>query len=1339
MGVLIKQEKAPQPLSYTGERLTSAVSGQIEIEHLHRYLMVRELCSGKDALDVACGEGYGAAMLAQVARSVIGVDIHFGAIAHASGAYSREHLRFVVGNAHGLPLAAACFDVVVSFETLEHLSEQEQFLAEVRRVMRPGGLLVISTPDRDIYSEAEEQQNPFHKRELSRAEFAKLLAREFTHVALYGQRPVIGSVLIPQSETAAFRQPITFEKLDRDHLERCDGLPRALYVVAIASDRKIHDECPGSLYIDTGDVQAELGFDRTAARAQILELRAALYGWSAKTDGLRRELAHAREQVTSETSRLNAELARAHEQLTSQASRLKREARAREQPASPTDRQRAADPPVREYVALREVGRSLSSALRRASRNIPEVIRQMHRGLKLARRFRVFRLASSILRSSQTSRDVKLITSSGLFDREWYLVQYADVREAGDDAALHYLLHGGAEGRDPGPSFDNDWYLEENPDVRAAGDNPLVHYLRYGAAERRAPNRIGRDLELIASSELFDRDWYLARYADVREAGDDAALHYLLHGGAEGRDPGPSFDNDWYLEQNPDVRTSGDNPLVHYLRHGLAEGRRLDRIAQDVELIKCSALFDRDWYFDQYADVRETGDDAAMHYLRHGGTESRDPGPLFDSDWYLEENPDVRAAGDNPLVHYLRYGAAERRAPNRIGRDVEVIASSGLFDRDWYLARYADVREAGDDAALHYLLHGGAEGRDPGPSFDNDWYLGQNPDVRTSGDNPLVHYLRHGLAEGRKLDRIAQDVELVKCSALFDRDWYFGQYADVREAHDDAALHYLRHGGTEGRDPGPLFDSDWYLEQNLDVRRDGANPLIHYLRHGVAEGRNPNPLFDNDWYLAQNPDVRRAGLEPLSHYIQVGAAEGRNPSPRFDTRWYLVTNPEVATAGVNPLAHYLEWGLPEARPAHEPRQLLRGLKTHEVRCDVGVAHGQPLRHWTCPEHKHPGVNLIGPIEYVSGLGVSARGFAASLMHAGIALNVIPWRIGFQRLRPIPVDFPSRELQPINLIHLNLDLMHDRQLFDILPLAEIATPDRYNIAIIYWELAVVPSEWLTLIHRFDEIWCSSSFMARSIAAVSARPVRTVLPAVLRPPAPRKCTRGHFGLPGDRFVFGYVADAASQLGRKNPRFLIEAYVEEFAPDEDACCLIKLGYSNPSGAETRAMRAITARRPDIILIDRQLEEKELSGLYELIDCYVSPHRSEGLGLTILEAMNARKPVIATAYGGVTDFVTPDTALLIDYRLVEVGPGRVPYPKHAVWADPIKSSLRSAMRSMFSNRDLGMSLGLKGHAFARDMCSLDETARRIRAEIERIWVDGGGEPLDGTRCHQSVNSKGI
>src|SRR5262245_4583182 len=118
----------PTPLEWTGERLTTAAGGQVEVEHLHRYFLARELCRGLDVLDIASGEGYGAALLAQTARSVVGVELSATSIMHAAAAYSAPNLRFVQGDARFIPLQDASVDIVVSFETIEHFHEHDTFL-----------------------------------------------------------------------------------------------------------------------------------------------------------------------------------------------------------------------------------------------------------------------------------------------------------------------------------------------------------------------------------------------------------------------------------------------------------------------------------------------------------------------------------------------------------------------------------------------------------------------------------------------------------------------------------------------------------------------------------------------------------------------------------------------------------------------------------------------------------------------------------------------------------------------------------------------------------------------------------------------------------------------------------------------------------------------------------------------------------------------------------------------------------------------------------------------------------------------------------------------------------
>ncbi len=270
MGEIFDRAAPSTALAWTGERLTTETTGQVEIEHLHRYFFARSLCRGLDVLDVASGEGYGAALLAQVAKSVVGVEVAEDTVEHARAAYAAPGLSFLHGDARRIPCPDQSFDAVVSFETLEHFYEHDEFMAEVRRVLRPGGLFVISSPERDVYSPAGGTPNPYHVHELTHAEFSTLLGANFGHVAMYAQRPLLGSALVAEDLPAEAAPLLTFEKRDAGRFEASVGLPRPIYLVAIASDQPFVPRI-GSLYIETSGVEA-LFAAPAAARQEIQSL-----------------------------------------------------------------------------------------------------------------------------------------------------------------------------------------------------------------------------------------------------------------------------------------------------------------------------------------------------------------------------------------------------------------------------------------------------------------------------------------------------------------------------------------------------------------------------------------------------------------------------------------------------------------------------------------------------------------------------------------------------------------------------------------------------------------------------------------------------------------------------------------------------------------------------------------------------------------------------------------------------------------------------------------------------------------------------------------------------------
>lgn len=241
-----------QSYTWTGERLVTEIRDETATEHLHRYGFSLNYCRDKTVVDIACGEGYGSHILSSVAFNVTGIDIDADVVAYASKKYRKNNLRYLQGSAARIPLDDHVADVVVSFETIEHHDQHEQMLSEIKRILKPGGLLIISTPDRKYYSDERNFKNQFHVKELTHDEFASLLRNYFGNISMLLQRIYHGSLIIPEEKT-----PVLFSTLTGDY-NGIQAFPfRPLYNIALCSDAAL-PVIEAGFFDGTADMSAKL-------------------------------------------------------------------------------------------------------------------------------------------------------------------------------------------------------------------------------------------------------------------------------------------------------------------------------------------------------------------------------------------------------------------------------------------------------------------------------------------------------------------------------------------------------------------------------------------------------------------------------------------------------------------------------------------------------------------------------------------------------------------------------------------------------------------------------------------------------------------------------------------------------------------------------------------------------------------------------------------------------------------------------------------------------------------------------------------------------------------------
>ena len=176
------------------------------------------------------------------------------------------------------------------------------------------------------------------------------------------------------------------------------------------------------------------------------------------------------------------------------------------------------------------------------------------------------------------------------------------------------------------------------------------------------------------------------------------------------------------------------------------------------------------------------------------------------------------------------------------------------------------------------------------------------------------------------------------------------------------------------------------------------------------------------------------------------------------------------------------------------------------------------------------------------------------------------------------------------------------------------------------------------------------------------------------------------------------------------MIEAYRRAFAPDDGAALVLKSVNGETRLEELELLRAAAAGRPDIVIIDRYVSAEERSGMMAACDCYASLHRSEGLGLTMAEAMALGKPVVATGWSGNLEFMSDETAYLVRYEMTTLERDHGPYPAGAEWAEPDLDHAAELMRGVFDDREAAAAVGERARRSIVEDHGTEPTAAFLR-----------------------------
>jgi glycosyltransferase involved in cell wall biosynthesis len=306
-----------------------------------------------------------------------------------------------------------------------------------------------------------------------------------------------------------------------------------------------------------------------------------------------------------------------------------------------------------------------------------------------------------------------------------------------------------------------------------------------------------------------------------------------------------------------------------------------------------------------------------------------------------------------------------------------------------------------------------------------------------------------------------------------------------------------------------------------------------------------------------------------------------------------------------------------------------------------------------------GFNLVGYATSPSGLGEDLRSFAAMLDYLGMPFSVTDLPTDGQG--QVKVDWKNLTAEDYGTSFFFMASTECARLARAYP--ALFSDPKTRIGYFLWELPDYPRSRASELNVVDQIWCPTAFVQRAFTAVTKKLVLAIpLPVQIASPA-KIDFRKALGIPKSAFVSLFMFDLHSTLNRKNPQAVVQSFLQFAGDRQDVYLILKLNRWERVRDDSLAWLPDDER---IKILPRRLDSPALSALYKSADCYLSLHRSEGFGRTLVEALQHGLCLVTTDFSGPADFVNEDNALLVDWTRRDVQPGDYPNAEASWWAEP-------------------------------------------------------------------------